>query len=87
MIDENNKEILDDLVRENPKVKELTYIELGILLNVMGFNIDWARLSDAHEYLGGYGNEEKDKAIKKKYGIKDWPDTSSEIDVPKIKKI
>ena len=69
MIDKNNKQIIDRFVKIGRKhklnLKEMTYIELGIFLQSMDFKIDWVSLGDAHEYLGGYENEERDNKLKK----------------------
>lgn len=64
MINENNKEILDHLVSVNPIVKQLTYIELGIFLDILDYHTDFVSLVEAHEYLGSYKNEEIDSKIK-----------------------
>jgi len=60
----NNKEILDELVIDTPKIKKMTYIELGIFLQALNLDIDWISLGEAHDYLGGYVNEGRDMKIK-----------------------
>ena len=64
MVDANNKKILDELVKLDPSVKKMTYIELGIFLSEIFDNVDWVSLGEAHDYLGGYKNEKRDNQIK-----------------------
>lgn len=61
----DNKGLLDDLIKKNARIKNLTYMQLGIFLNMIKVGeIDWISLSEAHDYLGGYINEEEDTVIK-----------------------
>jgi hypothetical protein len=60
----DNKELLDNLIEENCRVKELTYIELGMFLTTFGYKVDWISLAEAHVYLGGYKNDDRDNKIK-----------------------
>jgi len=60
----DNKELLDELKKIYPKITKLTYIELGILLNRLGIGpLDFISLGNAHDYLGGYKNEKRDKEL------------------------
>lgn len=64
-LDENNRLILEDLKKTLPGITKLTCIELGILLLELDLAIDWASLGDAHDYLGKYENEERDRELKR----------------------
>lgn len=59
-----NKKLLDDLKKKLPNIDKLTYIELGILLENLGFHTDWVSLEEAHDYLGKYENDDRDHLTK-----------------------
>lgn len=61
----DNKELLDELKVKYPKVINMTYTELGIFLEDLGFHTDWVSLGEAHDYLGGYKNEKRDSKFRK----------------------
>ena len=63
-LDENNKAIIDRLHGILKNLHKLTYIELGILLGNLDFDTEWVSLGEAHDYLGGYENGERDKLTK-----------------------
>ena len=65
MIDRENKRILNKIKKDFPKISKMTYLELGIFLGkILGKTPDWVSLGEAHDYLGGYKNEDRDRKIK-----------------------
>lgn len=85
-----NKDILDTLIKGFPRVKKMTYIELGIFLEkIFPYQLDWVSLGEAHDYLGGYKNEKRDNKIKKEIlGMeKDWSMnmTGDKFKIPKMR--